>query len=136
MVYSGENDLNVGPHPQTPEQVADAFKTFVATVQQRLPKTVIYFISMKPSPSRWANWPVTQRGNQLIAAYIKTNKQLRFIDIRPAMLAANGRPRPDLFKSDSLHMNERGYAIWAGMMKTILLFDPQSGQRRASQKVN
>lgn len=120
VVYAGENDLNVGPRPQTPEQVLASFKTFAGLVHRQLPKTLIYFISMKPSPSRWANWPVTQQGNQLIAAYIKTDKRLRFIDVRPAMLATNGRPRPDLFRPDSLHMNARGYALWAGMLKVIL----------------
>lgn len=120
VVYAGENDLNVGDHPQTPEQVAASFRALVGQVRRRLPKTVIYFISMKPSPSRWANWPTTQRGNQLIEAYIKTDKRLRFIDVRPAMLGPGGRPKPDLFLADSLHMTPQGYAIWAGMLKVIL----------------
>lgn len=120
VVYAGENDLNVGEHPQTPEQVADSFKAFVGLVQRQLPETVIYYISMKPSPSRWANWAVTQRGNQLIEAYIKTDKRLRFIDVRPAMLGTNGRPKPALFVADSLHMTAQGYALWAGMLKVIL----------------
>ncbi len=129
VVYAGENDLNVGQHPQTPEQVAASFKTLVSLVHRRLPNTIMYYVSMKPSPSRWANWATTQRGNQLISAYIKTDKRLRFVDVRPAMLAANGRPRPDLFRADSLHMNARGYAIWAGMLKVILGNALTSGSR-------
>lgn len=126
VVYAGENDLNVGPHQQTPEQVAASFRTFVRGVQRRLPKTIIYYVSMKPSPSRWANWPVTQRGNQLIEAYVKTDKRLRFIDVRPAMLGPNGRPRSDIFKSDSLHMNAVGYAIWTSLIKPILLSETKN----------
>ncbi|MBC8155732.1 MAG: hypothetical protein H7Z72_22825, partial [Bacteroidetes bacterium] len=126
VVYAGENDLNVGPHPQTPEQVAASFRTFVRGVQRRLPKTIIYFVSMKPSPARWANWPVTQRGNQLIEAYVKTDKRLRFIDVRPAMLGPDGRPRPEIFKADSLHMNAAGYAVWAGLIKPILLSETRN----------
>jgi lysophospholipase L1-like esterase len=28
------------------------------------------------------------------------------------MLGANGRPQPELFIADSLHMTPAGYAIW------------------------
>jgi lysophospholipase L1-like esterase len=28
------------------------------------------------------------------------------------MLGANGRPKPEIYVEDRLHMNESGYAIW------------------------
>lgn len=135
LVYAGDNDLNSGNHPQTPEQFAAAYARFVQMVQKRLPQTTIYFVSIKPSPSRWANWPAMQRANRLVKAFTKTNKKLRFIDVGPAMLGANGRPRPDIFQTDSLHMNATGYAIWAGILNTVLTLDARQNSGRATKRV-
>ncbi len=135
LVYAGDNDLNNGNHPQTPEQFAAAYTQFVQMVQKRLPQTTIYFVSIKPSPSRWSNWSAMQRTNRLVKAFTQTNKKLRFIDVGPAMLGANGRPRPDIFKADSLHMNAIGYAIWAGILKTVLTLDASQNTGRATKRV-
>ncbi len=122
VIYAGDNDLTSGNHPQTPEQFMANYAAFVSLVQKQLPQTIIYFVSIKPSPSRWTKWPLVQRANQLIETFTKTHKNLRFIDIRPAMLA-NGRPRPDIFKADSLHMTAKGYVIWTSIIKPILVRD-------------
>jgi lysophospholipase L1-like esterase len=37
------------------------------------------------------------------------------------MLDANGKPRPDLFRKDGLHMNAQGYAIWVSIVKPVLM---------------
>ena len=35
-----------------------------------------------------------------------------FIDLHTPMLGADGLARPELFRADRLHLNERGYALW------------------------
>jgi lysophospholipase L1-like esterase len=35
-----------------------------------------------------------------------------FVNVFPLMLAPDGRPRPEIFVADGLHMNAKGYAIW------------------------
>ncbi len=61
----------------------------------------------------------------LIAGYIRIRTQPRVqfidIDIDPPMLDAQGKPRPELFRWDGLHMNAKGYAIWTSIIKPILL---------------
>jgi lysophospholipase L1-like esterase len=35
-----------------------------------------------------------------------------YVDVFTPMLGPNGRPKPELFIADSLHMTPAGYAIW------------------------
>jgi lysophospholipase L1-like esterase len=37
------------------------------------------------------------------------------------MLDDHGQPRPELFTSDMLHMNAKGYAIWQKVIRPELL---------------
>ena len=37
------------------------------------------------------------------------------------MLSEKGLPRTELFAFDGLHLNARGYALWASILKPLLL---------------
>jgi hypothetical protein len=37
------------------------------------------------------------------------------------MLGADGRPLPDIYVADRLHMNAKGYEIWKGIVGPILM---------------
>jgi len=79
------------------------------------------YLAIKPSPSRWKLYPQMQQANAKIKGYIDHHPQhLRFVDFGPAMLGKNGRPRPELYVSDSLHMTPAGYAIWTKQLKPYL----------------
>jgi lysophospholipase L1-like esterase len=120
VLYAGDNDLS-SPWSKSPEQVFADFKQFVEIIHSQLPATWIYFISIKPSPLRWRNWEKFQKTNALIAAYILTQPRAQFIDVDSAMLNAQGKPRPEIFRWDGLHMNAEGYAIWTSIIRPILL---------------
>jgi lysophospholipase L1-like esterase len=120
VLYAGDNDLAF-PWLKTPEQVLTDFKQFVETVHAQLPETWIYFVSIKPSLRRWAGWQKIKKTNQLIEEYTRTQPRVQFIDVDSAMLDAQGKPRPELFRKDGLHMNAQGYAIWTSIIKPVLL---------------
>jgi hypothetical protein len=69
----------------------------------------------------FANWATIQQANKMIEDFCRTQDHVQFIDIRPAMLDAQGRPRRELFRFDGLHMNAQGYALWTAIIKPILL---------------
>ncbi len=46
--------------------------------------------------------------------------QAVFINILPAMLGEDGKPKPDILLSDKLHMNPKGYAIWVPIVRPYL----------------
>ena len=120
VLYAGDNDLAF-PWLKTPEQVLGDFKQFVEIVHAQLPDTWVYFVSIKPSVRRWAGWQKIRKTNQLIEDYTRTQPRVQFIDVDSVMLDAQGKPRPELFRKDGLHMNAQGYAIWTSIVKPVLL---------------
>jgi len=117
VMYAGENDLDDG---RKPEIVAADFKAFVTKVRFFLPGVRVIYISIKPSPLRWKHRADIEATNAMIAAECAKDPGLTFINIFPLMLDTKGEPRLDLFKSDKLHMNPAGYAIWTPLVAAAL----------------
>jgi len=115
LLYAGDNDLARG---RTPDQVVADYMNLVRTVQARLPQTRIAFVSIKPSLARWEFKEEIIEVNRRVAA-IKGDG-LVFIDVFSLMLGPDGNPREDLFLPDRLHPNEKGYELWASLIKPYL----------------
>ena len=109
VLYAGDNDIESG---KTPAVVLEHFKKFVAIVHQKLPRTRIAFISIKPSPARWHLVDKVREANRLIKDFTEHDRRLRYIDVFSPMVGKDGKPRPELFVEDSLHMNDAGYRLW------------------------
>ena len=117
VFYAGDNDLAAR---KAPGRVFEDFQAFVKKIRGALPATRIVFISIKPSPSRWALWPEIQEANQRVAEFGKTDPKLDYLNIAPATLGADGKPDPALFQKDGLHLNEKSYAAWSALLKPLL----------------
>jgi lysophospholipase L1-like esterase len=109
VIYEGDNDLAGG---KTPEQVVAEYQQLVEKIRAKLPKTKIWFISVKPSPSRWKLEAQARQLNAQIEWWSKAHKNVGYIDVWNPMLGPDGAPRPDIFREDKLHMNADGYEIW------------------------
>ncbi len=119
VIYEGDNDV-LAPF-LTPEIILKSFDIFKELTEQYLPKTKIFFISIKPSPSREEYLSKMKETNELIKQYCIKNKGLYYIDITKPMFTENGQIREDIFRNDRLHMNEKGYKIWGEIIKEALL---------------
>jgi lysophospholipase L1-like esterase len=117
VMYAGGNDINAG---KSADQVFRDYETFVRTVHAALPRTRIAYISIAPNPKRWSQIETVKRANALIEAHTRTDPRLEFINVFPHMLGPDGRPKPDIFVADQLHMNEKGYAIWREVVGPFL----------------
>lgn len=120
VVYAGDNDLWAG---ETPEQVFDDFRSFVETVHEELPDTRVAFIAVKPSVARWRIEADVRRTNELVRDYAAREDRVDYIDIFTPMLGPDGRPRPELFVEDGLHLNARGYELWKAVVAPFLAAD-------------
>jgi len=118
VIYEGDNDIAAGV---SPERVRDVFLRLVAKIHGRLPETRIYCLSIKPSIARWKLWPAMRRANRLLAEACARDPRLVFVDVAAPMLGPDGRPRPEIFLKDNLHMNRKGYEIWRDALRPILL---------------
>jgi lysophospholipase L1-like esterase len=120
VIYCGENDL-ASSDTVTAQHVLQRFKTLFQLIRNRLPDAQVSFISIKPSPSRQKLMPVIEETNQLIRGFIDKEQNAAFIDIYDKMLTPEHTPNKDLFVSDLLHMNLRGYAIWQAAIAPYLV---------------
>ena len=128
VLYAGDNDLDERTG-KTAEDVVRDFRTFVSTVQAAVPDVRIYYLSIKPSRLRWSDWPRQQKANAEISALCAGDPRLGYIDIATSMLAAGEPPPRSFFRFDGLHLSAKGYALWAGIIKSRLQKDlGESGQ--------
>jgi lysophospholipase L1-like esterase len=113
-----ENDMFVDK-TKTPEQTRDSYVEFTRLVREQLPDVQMYYVSMKPSPSRWARRGEVIKANRLIDDFTKKDKNHGYIDVWPTMLK-DGRPDAAIYLKDSLHMNAEGYRRWTEVIKPVL----------------
>jgi lysophospholipase L1-like esterase len=117
VFYAGDNDLAEG---RSAGQVANEFRRFVAAVRQELPSTPIVFIAIKPSTLRWGLADKQRDTNRRVRAQCDADPLLHYVDIWPAMLGADGKPRPELLAEDGLHLSAAGYRVWTDLVIPVL----------------
>lgn len=118
VIYSGENDI--ATDSVDAQEVFRRFKSVYGKLRARLPKVPIEYISIKPSPSRRAFFPIVIEANSLIRQFLANEKNTHFIDVFSKMLDNNREPLPDIYLEDNLHMNSKGYEIWKGLIEPYL----------------
>lgn len=117
VIYCGENDFTGGA---TAKVVVKRVQQLISLIRKKYPKIQITYISIKPSPSREQYRPQMVEANSMIAAMVSKMKRTNYINTYGAMFDAEGKLMTDIFLSDQLHMNAKGYAIWAKIMEPYL----------------
>lgn len=107
--YTGENDVVDG---QSPDEVIDNFKRFLALKDQKLGRTVpVYYISIKPSPARLSANAGQEKVNAMVQALVPERPDLHYVDIA-SQVWENNRPDTklrDIYMPDGIHLNRPGY---------------------------
>ncbi|HJL95983.1 MAG TPA: GDSL-type esterase/lipase family protein [SAR86 cluster bacterium] len=117
VFFCGTNDLSAF---KTPEETFEDFSKFFSMVKNDLPGTNLIVIGVKPSTAREYLVPEEQEFNSLISNLAGKEDLLSYISVWNPMLTDEGKANPDLFVEDGLHMNEKGYEIWAKLVKPEL----------------
>jgi len=120
VIYSGENDLAYSDSI-TPVIVLKRFETLFNKIRATLPMVPVIYVSIKPSPSRENLMPRMVEANKLIKQYLQSKKKAVFVDVYHKMLNEKGKPMPDIFLDDNLHMNAKGYHIWQKAIEPYLI---------------
>lgn len=118
VLYCGSNDGAEARHSGW--RIYLDFHRFVQKVRSRLPSVQIYYVSISTAPSRIAYDKEFKLANRLIANWASATTYLHYIDVVPLMRDADGNLRTDWFGEDDLHMNPKGYAAWAPVIKSAL----------------
>ena len=116
VFYAGDNDLARG---KTSPQVVNDYRAFVKKIRASLPTTKIVFVAIKPSIARWKLITTIRQTNKQIQQITTTDPLQVFLDIDTPMIGTDGKPRPELFLADGLHLNAAGYKLWNSLLKPI-----------------
>jgi len=118
FIYAGENDIAGG---KTGKFVFEEFQKLWGMIRRKLPNTTIYFMSVKPSPSRAKFIGEVNIANDLIRKYLKNKKNSIYIDVS-TVLFKQGTTTADnsLFEADLLHLNKTGYDRWQKVLEPFV----------------
>jgi lysophospholipase L1-like esterase len=120
VIYCGENDC-AADDTVSAQTVFGRFKTLYGMIREKMKDEPIVFISIKPSPSRRKYWTKMIAANKMIKDYLATQQHASYVDVFSLMLNDYNQPKPEIFGSDSLHMNAKGYAIWQKAIQPYLI---------------
>lgn len=120
VFYAGENDLSAG---REPEAIVADFERFLALKEAALGDAPVYFVSLKPSKLRWAQFARQGWINDRIRELAERRPDLQYIDVVQPMLS-DGAPK-EIFVEDGLHMTAEGYALWTAAVKPVLDADAE-----------
>ena len=117
VFYAGDNDLARG---KSSTRVVKDYQAFTVKIHGALPKTRIIFVAIKPSIARWKLIKPIRQANQEILEITKTDPLQVFLDIDGPMIGSDGKPKPELFIKDGLHLNVAGYKLWNSLLRPHL----------------
>ncbi len=114
------NDIHGGKGDLAPKEVFKLYTELVKSIRKEHKKEPIFWVQITPTESRWHVWDKIQEANTLIENYTEKHKDLYYIETAPAFLGADGKPIPAYFREDKLHQTQKGYDVWAGLIKKAL----------------
>lgn len=117
FIYEGDNDISSG---KSIEEILMTFNLITSKIHEALPETEIVIISPKPSVARWKLADQYLELNKKLKKFTKGEKYMKYADLWKPMLNKDKEPMDDIFIKDNLHMNEKGYAIWAKTIEKYL----------------
>lgn len=118
VFYCGGNDLWDG---KTPEQVKADMDEFRTRLFERVPAARLILLAIRPSPQRFRIRPIEAQFNTMLSEMAAADRRIVYLSGScDRYLDEAGRPRPELFVGDGLHMSDAGYRIWAEILSPVL----------------
>lgn len=119
LLYEGDNDTGRNNIPT--QMIISQLQEIIARIHAELPEARIYVLSVKPSIAREATWPAALEVNERYQELAAADPLLHYIDVATPFLNADGTVMTDIFRADDLHLNDKGYDIWAAAIKEVLM---------------
>jgi lysophospholipase L1-like esterase len=117
LLYAGDNDLGDG---RTPKDILGWFRSLADKVAASLGTSMhpipFGFVSVKPSPARYAIIDRIRLVNDMVRRDIESRPSGYYVDVFSAMLDSSGKPRPEFFLDDGLHLSREGYRLWGRLL--------------------
>ena len=106
---------------QLQEELAKEYEEFSNRLKKTLPKTKLVYLAIRPSLSRIAIVEKQKQFNYWLEKYCKSEKNRYFLDMHSPFYLTDGSVMQDIFISDRLHLNDKGYQIFSSIIRTFIL---------------
>ena len=118
VIYEGDNDITAG---KTSAHILATADSLLESIRTRASQIIpVAFITPKPSIARWHLKEKYEEYNRALKKWAHHHPNVYVIDVWRPMLLSNRQVRHDIFVDDGLHMNQKGYAIWAKAIRPYL----------------
>jgi lysophospholipase L1-like esterase len=114
---TGSNDLVTGLRL---DQITANKDRMYGMFRRALPRTVFVVMSSLPLPGRREYWADSERTNRYLRDYCAAHDNMVFVDATPLMMTGDGGFRPELYRSDGIHLNREGQKIWGALILEVL----------------
>lgn len=121
FVFYCDNDLGGFGHDLHPTQLFDLYRLLVERLQRDYPGREIFILSIKFNENRAAKREDHRLFNALMADYAAYAEGVTFVDVNTPILSADGSVNNDYFEDDLLHVNRKGYEVWASVLRPMLV---------------
>ena len=116
---------------QRSSDLLSGFEKFVSAVRDKLPSTIVYFVSINKAPQKMDKWKVIDDSNEKIKKWCEKTDSLCFIDINPSFFSG-GQSRTDLFFEDGLHFQLEAYREFTKIIKPVI----EEGWKAVNSQLN
>lgn len=108
VLYAGDNDLADG---DSPENVLSQLGYLLSQLDDCRPDARLALLTVKLSPARLHLAPRIAAVNEGYRSIVARRRGAVLVDVHAAMLS-DGRPQPEHYQADGLHLSSAGYAVW------------------------
>lgn len=116
-----DNDLGGFGHDLYPTELFDLYRLLVERLKSDYPDKPIFILSIKFNENRAAKREEHRLFNAIMADYAAHTEGVTFVDVNTPILSADGSVDNGYFEDDKLHVNRKGYAVWASVLRPLLM---------------
>jgi lysophospholipase L1-like esterase len=123
VLLAGTNNIgNIGQQGSNDPRIEDiprGIKAILDIFRQKAPRATIILLGITPRNDRITVMPIIGAVNERISKFAD-GKQIRFININDKLADRNGRLYEGMTVPDKLHLDVKGYQVWADALKPVL----------------
>jgi len=122
VVMAGTNNVGkLSPQGKDDPRVAEitrGIKAILDVCRQKAPTATIILMGITPRNDNMAVMPIINQINANIARFAD-GKKIRFVNINDRLADASGKLYEGMANADGLHLDVKGYQVWADALKPI-----------------
>jgi len=123
VLMAGTNNVGKlspqGSHDRRVTDVTRGIKAILDVCRQKAPNAMIVLMGITPRNDNMAVMPIINQINDTIATFAD-GKKIKYLNINDRLADKDGKLFEGVANRDGLHLEVKGYQVWADALKAIL----------------